>query len=85
MRVLGTCHGHGAPVVLEPVIGLVVDRHLSKFLFHIRGKASPLNHEVGNDTMEDRAVVVPPSGITQEIIDRLRGLIRVKLKDNGTL
>src|SRR5258708_4587877 len=54
--VVGARHGERAAFVLETVVRLVLDGRLRALLRHVLGKAAALDHEAGNDPMEDRAV-----------------------------
>ncbi len=67
MRVAGAGHGHGVAVVLEAVVGFVVDRLVRGFLVHAGLKAATLHHETGNDAVEHRVVVVALVHVGQEV------------------
>src|SRR5262249_3607210 len=47
-------------------------------------RATTLNDEVGHDPMERQAVVVPLPGKPDEVVDRVRGELRVEIHDDGT-
>src|SRR5690606_7132009 len=64
--VAGARHGQRVAVVLQAVIGFVLNGSLGGFLFHVGIETAALNHEVVDDTMEDCAVVKAIVDIGQE-------------------
>ena len=48
-------------------------------------RVAALDHEVGNDAVEDGAVVVAARGERREVLARLGRVLRVQLDDNGAL
>src|SRR5574343_509644 len=53
MRRVGAGHGQRAAGVLEPVLGLVLDRVAGRLLVHLGVKAATLDHEARDDAMEN--------------------------------
>ena len=53
-----------------------------RLLLHVGGHAAALDHEVLDDAMEDRAVVVAGLDVFEEVGDALRRLRRVELDDD---
>ena len=85
MRVVGARHGDGAAVVAQAVHGLVFDRGAGGFLLHARTETAALDHETGDNTMKNRAVVEPFLGIGKEIGDGLGRLLRVEFEHDGAV
>src|SRR5690554_176473 len=76
--ILGTGHRQGAGQVFQPVIGFVFDRLQGWLLIEILIEATTLNHETGNDAMEQCAVVVAGAYVLFEIGSTLGGLLMVQ-------
>ena len=55
--VRGARHGDGAAFVLQAVLRLVLDRFAGGGLHHVGHEAAALDHEAGDDPVEDQAVV----------------------------
>src|SRR5690606_18109342 len=64
---LGTSHGNGVAIVLQAIIRFVLDRLADGTLAHVRIEAAALDHESGNDAVEDQAVIMTSIGIAQEV------------------
>ena len=71
MRVGGARHGDGVVVVLQAVVGFVLDRVFAIFLFHARLEAAALDHEARDDAVENGVVVVAGFNVRNEILGRL--------------
>ena len=78
MRVVGASHGHGVALVLQAVVGLVVDRGIGALLAHARLHTAALDHETVDHTMEQRVVVVTLLHISQKVSYGFRGLLGVE-------
>ena len=70
MRVAGARHRHCVTIVLQFVVGPVLDRRAGGFLFHAGLEASALNHEAVDHAMEDRVVIVAAFDVGDEIFRR---------------
>src|SRR5690606_17098979 len=73
--ILGARQGYGTALVGQPVVRFVADRIAGRFAAHVAGKAAALDHETGNDAMEDRVVVVAGADISKEIRRRQGGTV----------
>ena len=80
--VRGPGHGDGITVISQAIISFVLDGALGGFLIHIGVEAAALNHEGGDDPMEDGAVIKAALDILQKIGHRDRGLLRIQLHDD---
>src|SRR5262245_4607767 len=84
MRIGRARHGQRPNGILKVVVRFIANRAARWFLFEFRGESSALNHEAGNDPVENRAVIEAVLGVAQEVLDRLRRLVGIELDDNGT-
>src|SRR5690606_899637 len=82
MRVAGAGHGESVAVVLEAVVGFVLDGFVRGFLLHAGLEAAALDHEVADDAMEDRAVIEAFFDVGKKIVDGLGCFFGVKLDDH---
>ena len=80
VHVGGARHGQRALRVLEAVGRLVADRPARRLLLHVAREAAALDHEVGDDAVEDRAVVVAVFDVLEKVLHRLRGLVRIEFR-----
>ena len=80
MRVAGAGHSHGVAEVLQAVVGFVGDGCFTGLLFHAWLHAAALHHEARDDSMKHRVVIVALSHITQKILHRFRGFLRVEFQ-----
>ena len=85
MRLGGARHGDGVALVLEAVVGFVLDRRLRRLLLHAGLEAAALDHEAVDDAMEDGVVVVPASDVGEEVLDRLRRLVGVEFEGDDAV
>src|SRR5262249_7041704 len=77
--IIGSSHGDCAALVAQAVGRLISNgRAAGCFSLQFRIKAAPLNHEVGNDAMEDGPVVSLVVYVFQKVLHRNRRLARVK-------
>src|SRR5258708_9380608 len=83
MRLGGPRHGYGIAVVLEAAAGLVLDGLLGRLLAHSRLETAALEHEALDDAVKHGIGVEPPLRAREEILDRFRRLVRLKLERNG--
>ena len=77
-----SCHGYGAPLVSEPVIGLVDNRPVGGFLLHPGGKPPSLDHEIRDYAVKDSAVIEPGFHVDEEVFDRDGSVVGVELQDD---
>ena len=82
MRIVGTRHGDGIGVVLQAVVGLVLDRCLAGLLRHARLETAALDHKARDNAVEYRVVVMAGFGVGDEILDRFRRLFGIEFKSN---
>jgi hypothetical protein len=75
----GARHGDGINLVLQAVIGLVLDGRVGGLFAQVLVHAAALDHEAVDDAVEDRAVVLALLDVLQEVVDRDRGFFRVQL------
>ena len=54
-------------------------------LGHVGGEAAPLDHEAGDDAVEDRIVVVAGLDVVEEVLGALGGLVGVELDHDPAL
>src|SRR6266853_3825821 len=80
MRVGGPRHGDGVAVVLQAVAGLVLDGYPGRLLAHPRLEAAALDHEAVDYAVEHGIGVEPRFDVSEEILDRLRRALRLKLE-----
>src|SRR6266849_3312642 len=80
MRLGGPRHGYGIALVLQAVAGLVLDGSSSRLLAHSRLEAAALDHEAVDDAVKHGIGVEPRFDVSEEILDRLRRALRVKLE-----
>src|SRR5262249_45618221 len=78
VQVAGAGHGDGAAGVGQAVGRLVLDRRLGVLLLHARLEAAALDHEVGDDAVEDGAVVELIIDVGEEVGDRDRRRLLVQ-------
>ena len=79
---LCACHCDGVIVVLEAVVGLVLDGGVGWLLGHAGFETAALDHEAGDDTMEYRIVVVTFVDIGQKILDGFGRFGRIEFEGN---
>src|SRR5205085_1250315 len=79
--VVGARHRDRARLVLHAGGALMGDRRARDLLVVVGVVAAALDHEVADDTVEDRAVVVLGLDVRQEVLDRLGRLVGVHLDD----
>ena len=79
MGIHGSGHGDGAAVVLQAVVSLVLDGGRGVLLLHSGSEAAALDHEAGDDTVEDCIIVKAVIDVLQEVGNRFRSLVRIKL------
>ena len=72
VRVGGARHRQRVVLVLQAVVGLVLDRRVGRLLLHAGLEAAALDHEALDDAVEDRAVVVALVDVVEEVGDRHR-------------
>ena len=58
---------------------------LGRFLLEVRGQTAALDHESGDDPVEDRPVIELGVDVAQEVLDRDRGLHVVELEGDIAL
>ena len=70
------------PRLFQAVARLVLDRGPLAFLLllHLIRHPAPLDHEAGDDAVEDQVVVEPVVDVLEEVLDGDRGLVRVELE-----
>lgn len=68
----------------QAVLGFVCDGLFGWLLFHIDGEAAALNHETGNDTVENRVRIEIIFGVGEEIRGGNRRLFLIQFDDNAT-
>jgi hypothetical protein len=71
---LGARHGHRVVVVLQAVVGFVLNRRIGRLLVHAGLEAASLDHEARDHAVEDGVVVMALLHVGQEVGDRLRRL-----------
>ena len=69
MRISGSCHCDRVLVILEIVVGFVLDLRAGRLLFHAGLESAALDHESVNDAMKYRVVEVPALDVVQEVLD----------------
>ena len=84
MRIGCACHGDGAEIVLQAIRCFVLDSLMSRFLAHVRRETATLDHEIRDDAMENRIVVVTFIGLALEVGAGLGCGGSVKLESNDT-
>jgi hypothetical protein len=72
VRRRGAGHGQRVLVVLEAVLGFVLDGGVGWLLLHAWLETAALDHEVVDHAVEDGVVVVAGFHVGQEVGDRLR-------------
>ncbi len=77
--VAGAGHRQRAALVLQAVLGLVLDRITGLLVLEVRRQPAALDHEAGDDPVERRAVEESLIHIAQEILDRDGRFLREKL------
>ncbi len=82
VRIRGACHGDAAADIFQAVVGFVFDGGLGAFLRHVGRKTATLDHEILDDAMEDRAVVVAGFYVGDEVVDGKRGFGAIKFKND---
>ena len=85
MRVRGARHRDGAVLVLESVGRLVGDRGTGGAGAEVGCITATLDHEAVDHAMEDGAVVVAGLDVSQEVLDRLRRLLRIEFENDFAL
>ncbi len=83
MRLHGAGHGDGVLVVGKTVVGFVLDAWALVFLFfHARLETAALDHEVTDDTVENRVFVVTGFNVLDEVGHGDRGFLGVQVQDD---
>src|SRR5690606_24354784 len=85
VRGLGARHGDGAALVLEAVVGFVLDLLAGRLLVHARLEAAALDHEAVDDAMEHGVVVVAGLDVGEEVGHGDRGLLGVELEGDDAV
>ena len=67
------------------ILALVRDRWPGGLAGHVGGKTATLNHELRDDPVENRPLVVAGANVLEEILDRLGRLLGVQFDDDGAL
>lgn len=67
MRVGSTCHGDRSDAVWQAIVSFIGNRFATTLLLHIVGETAALNHEIIDNTVEDRAVIEAIAGILHEV------------------
>ena len=78
MRIVRAGHRDRVLVVLQAVVGFVLDRIVGGLLLHARFKAAALNHEALDHAVEDRAVVEARLHIVFEVFAGDRSVFGIK-------
>src|SRR5689334_22569304 len=79
MWVRGMRHGDRAPVIVQAVARLVLNRRSRRLLDHPRQKPAPLNQHSFQHAVKQRPVVEAVGYITQKSFDGERGVLRIEL------
>src|SRR6267142_2538406 len=79
MRIGRSRHGDGVAVVLQPVVGLVLDCAAGRFLAHSRLEPAALDHEAVDDAVKHRVGVEPGFDVIEEVLGGLGGARRIEL------
>jgi hypothetical protein len=85
VRVAGARHGDGVGVVLQAVVGLVVDRRIGALLLHAGLEAAALDHEARDHAVEDGVVVVAFLHVGQKVGHGLGRLVGVEFERDGAV
>ena len=80
VRLHGARHGDGAEIVLQAIVGLVLNRLAYCFLLHIGVEATTLDHEVIDDAVENGAVVEAVPGVLEKVGDGLGRFLGVQFQ-----
>ena len=80
MRVVGARHGDGVAVVLQAVVGFILDRRAGRLLLHARLEAAALDHEAVDDAVKDRAVVMAGLNVVNEVLDGFRRFVGIQFE-----
>src|SRR5690606_27809608 len=78
-RIARARHRDAAPDVLQPVVGLILDRIPDRILLERGVVSTALRHEGGDHAVEDGAVVVLVFDVLEEVRDGLRGFLVLEL------
>jgi hypothetical protein len=84
MNKVGSRHGNRSTVISQSRCCLVLYRIVRLLLLHVGGESTSLNHEIADNTMENRAVVKAFVNIAQKIGDTDRGFMRPELDFDRT-
>lgn len=82
MRVWSAGHGNAAAHVRKAVGRLIFNRCLVRLVGHVRRQTTTLDHEAGNDAVEQRAVIEALINISQYIGHGFRGSLGIQLNDD---
>src|SRR5690606_13001412 len=79
VRVHGACHGDGARHIAQTIVGFVLDGRFGLAGFHPGFEAAALNHEVGNDAVEDQAIIETFAHVIFEVLGSDGGFFVIQL------
>src|SRR5690606_25638010 len=82
MRIGRTGHGNGVAIVLQTIVGFVLNRLTRFLLLHAGFETAALDHEIIDDAVEDRAVVEAFANVLQKVGSGLGGFFGVELNDD---
>src|SRR5690606_544610 len=85
MRIGSTGHGDGVLVVLQAVVGFVLDGGFRGLLLHAGFEAAALDHEVVDHAVKHGAVVEAAVHVVQEVGDRVGSLFGVQFDNDVAL
>ncbi len=77
---VGAGHGDGVVVVLQAVVGFVLDGGVGGLLAHAGLEAAALNHEVVNHAMENGVAVKTGVHVVEEVLDGDGGFFGIQLQ-----
>src|SRR3990167_1764152 len=83
VRGAGAGHGDGVLVVLQAVVGFVLDLAFGRLLLHAGLEPATLDHEALDDAVEDRAIVMTGLHVLKEVGHGDRGLGVVQFQADG--
>src|SRR6056297_358770 len=64
----GPRHGNGAEIVLQAIVGLVLDRVTRRALRHVGVETATLDHEVVDNAVKNCAIVMPAAGVGDKVL-----------------
>ncbi|MNN59753.1 hypothetical protein D3C81_1748940 [compost metagenome] len=82
VRLHGTGHGDAVLLVLQAVVGFVLDAGAGLLLAHARLEAAALDHEALDHTVEHGAIVVAVLDVLNEVFGSQRRFLGVQLQDD---